>query len=117
MSTTTLEAVKRWCRVFHTGDDELLQDLIDQSEDEALRFLNRTQPPTLPVDYPPEYDSSSSELPEDVPSSDDPVAASFTKAICILVQAAYEVAKPEDQKKMRENAEVLLFPYRTQIGV
>lgn len=117
MSTVTLEEVKRWCRVFHTGDDLLLQDLIDQSEDEALRFLNRTQPPTLPVDYPPEYDSSSSELPEDVPSSEDPAAKSFNKAVCILVQASYETPRPEDQDRMRRNAETILFPYRASLGV
>lgn len=111
MSTVTLAEVKRWCRVIHTADDALLQDLIDQAEDEALRFLNRTQPPTLPVDDP---DSPSS---EDIPSSEDPAAASFNKAVCILVQAAYETPKPDEQAKMRQNAEMVLFPYRTGLGV
>lgn len=117
MSTVTLEEVKRWCRVFHSNDDTLLGELIDQAEDEALRFLSRTQPPTLPLDYPPEYDSSSSEIPEDVPSSDDPVAKSYVKAVCILVQAYYEAPDADERDKMRRAAEVVLFPYRSGLGV
>jgi hypothetical protein len=113
----TLAQVKAWLRVIHTGDDALLADLIAQAEDEALRFLNRTEAPTLPVDYPSEYDSSSSELPEEVPSSEDPPAPSYVKAVCILVQAAYEAADPEKQAKLRANAETVLYPYRTKLGV
>lgn len=111
MSTVTLEEVKRWCRVIHSADDDLLQDMIDQAEDEALRFLNRTQPPTLPLDYPSESSS------EDVPSSEDPVVPSWNKAVCLLVQATYETLKPDDQAKLRSNAETVLFPYRVGLGV
>lgn len=111
MSTVTVAEVKRWCRVIHSADDVLLQDLIDQAEDEALRFLNRTEPPTLPLDYP---DVSSS---EDIPSSGDPAAQSYIKAVCILVQAYYEIPDPDKQQKMRQNAETVLFPYRTSLGV
>lgn len=117
MSTVTVAVVKRYLRVIHSSDDTLLQELIDQAEDEALRFLNRTQPPTLPLDYPPEYDSSSSEIPEDVPSSEDPAAASFVRAVCILVQAAYEAPDPDKALKMRQHAEIVLFPYRAMLGV
>lgn len=113
----TLEQVKAWLRVFHSGDDQLLTDLIAQAEDEALRFLNRTQVPTLPLEYPPEYDSSSSELPEEVPSSEDPPAPSYIKGVCILVQAAYEIADPDKQAKMRDNALAVLQPYRARMGV
>ncbi len=111
MSTVTLAEVKRWCRVIHSADDVLLQSLIDQAEDEALRFLNRTHPPTLPADYP---ESPSS---EETPSSEDPAAASFSKAVCMLVQASYEMPKPEDQTAMRRNAETVLHPYRIGLGV
>lgn len=117
ITVVTLAQVKAWLRVFHSGDDDLLTDMIAQAEDEALRFLNRTQAPTLPLDYPPNYDSSSSELPEDVPSSEDPPAPSYVKAVCILVQASYEIADPDKQATLRRNAETVLFPYRTCIGV
>ena len=117
MSTVELAAIKRLLRVIHSADDVLLQELIDRAEDEALQILNRTQPPTLPLDYPPEYDSSSSEISEDVPSSDDPAAASFQKAVCILVQADYEIPDPDKQAKMRANAETVLMPYRARVGV
>lgn len=117
MSTVTLDEVKRVLRVIHAADDLLIQELIDQAEDEALRFLNRTRAPTLPVDSVPEYDSSSSEISEDMPSSEDPAAASFNRAVCILVQAAYEMPDPDKQARMRQNAEVVLYPYRTNIGV
>ena len=112
MSTVTLAEVKRWLRVIHNADDALLQDMIDQAEDEALRFLNRTQPPTLPLDYPSECVSS-----EDVPSSEDPAARSWNKAVCILVQAAYEQTDPDKARRMRENAETVLHPYRGGLGV
>jgi hypothetical protein len=111
MSTVTVAEAKRWLRVIHSGDDTLIQELIDQAEDEALRFLNRTQAPTLPVDYP--SDSSS----EDVPSSEDPEARSYAKGVLILVQAAYEQPDPDKAARMRQNAEVVLMPYRRGLGV
>jgi hypothetical protein len=111
MSTVLLADVKAWLRVIHSGDDGLIQRLIDQAEDESLRFLGRTQAPTLPLDYP--SDSSS----EDVPSSEDPAAMSYEKAVCILVQAAYEQPDPDKAARMRQNAEVVLMPYRRGLGV
>lgn len=111
MSTVLLATVKSWLRVIHSSDDAFLQRLIDQAEDEALRFLDRTQAPTLPVDFP--SDSSS----EEVPSSDDPAAPSFEKGVCILVQAAYEQPDPDKAARMRQNAEVVLMPYRRGLGI
>jgi len=52
-----------------------------------------------------------------VPSSNDDVAPSVRVAVYLLVQRMYEASKPEDSAKMRSAAEVLLFPYRTEIGV
>lgn len=109
MSSVDLATVKAWLRVIHTADDVLIQNLIDQAEDEALRFLDRSYPPTLPVDYPSES--------EDVPSSGDPSAASWEKAICILVQQAYEQTDPDKANRMRLNVETVLFPYRRLLGV
>lgn len=111
MSTVLLADVKAWLRVIHSGDDALIQRLIDQSEDEALRFLGRTLAPTLPVDFPSESSS------EEMPSSEDPAALSFEKAVCILVQADYEQPDPDKAARMRQNAEVVLMPYRRGLGV
>lgn len=116
MSQITLEQAKRYLRVFHSADDDLLQDLIDGAEQEACRFLNRTNLPTLPLEYPAE---SSSEGPysEEVPSSEDPVSPDVRTAVLHLVQSKYEATKPEDQAKLRAAAEVILMPYRAQMGV
>ncbi len=124
MSTVTVAEAKRWLRVIHSGDDTLIQELIDHAEDEALRFLNRTQAPTLPADYPTEpkiplaalsgFLVSSS---EDIPSSEDPAARSFAKGVLILVQAAYEQPDPDKAARMRQNAETVLMPYRRGLGI
>lgn len=116
MSQITVAQVKAFLRVFGTADDDLLQDLIDGAEDEACRFLNRTNLPTLPLEYPAE---SSSDAPysEETPSSEDPVAPSVRMAIYYWVQAKYEALKPEDVTKMRQAGETLLQPFRNQMGV
>lgn len=111
MSIVTVSEIKDYLRVIHSGDDALLQTLIDAAEDEAVRFLNRTELPTLPLEYP-----SSSET-EEVPSSEDPITPSVRIAIYYLVQSKYEGTKPEDIPKLRQAAEVLLFPYRASLGV
>lgn len=111
MSAVTLAQVKADLRITHTDDDTLLQILIDASEDEACRFLNREQLATLPVDY-PESDES-----EDVPSVDDPLAGSMYAAIFLLVRAKYDSATPDEIAKVRTCAETLLMPYRTEMGV
>lgn len=111
MSEFTLTSVKRFLRVIHTADDALLQDLVDSAEAEAMRFTNRTELPTLPVDYP------ASEASEDVPSSGDPVAADVFTAICLLVKADYEATTPEEVAGYRKAAEVKLWPYRALLGV
>lgn len=111
MSYVTIDQAKDFLRVIHTDDDSLIQSLLDAAEEEAKRFLNRSQLPTLPHDFP---ESSSS---EDVPSDGDPVVADVQVAIMILVQARYEGDTPEHQAAMRRNAETLLMPYRVDIGV
>lgn len=116
MSVVTVAEVKLFLRVIHADDDTLLQTLIDVAEDEACRFCDRDYLPTLPVDYPPEYDSSSSEMSEDVPSSEDPIAPSARQAVYYLVQSYYE-ANPDDAEKLRSAARTLCFPYRARLGV
>lgn len=116
MSYVTLTQVKQHLRTTHDEDDDLLARLIESAEQEAKRFLDRTELPTLPVDYPPLYDSSSSELPEDVPSSGDPVPQDVVTAIILLVQADYD-GDPTKRITYRTAAESLLMPYRTELGV
>ena len=110
MSVIALADVKAALRVIHSADDALLQNLLDSAEDEALRFLNRDQLPTLPLDYPEESSS------EDIPSSEDPIAPSVFTAVVILVKIDYEAA-PGDIETLRRASEVKLQPYRTQMGV
>lgn len=119
MSVVLLDEVKAHLRVVHDADDALIQTLIDASEEEAKRFLNRTQLPTLPVDYPPEYASEDAESPmsEDVPSSEDPIADDARVAIYLLVQAKYDTVGADEMAKLRAAAETLLMPYRAGLGV
>jgi hypothetical protein len=116
MSVINLELVKQDLRVTHDSDNNLLQVLLNASEDEALRFLGRTELPTLPLEY-PGYPCSSTEEPEEVPSSEDPLAASVYAAVFVLVKAKYEGATPDEMKGFRDVAENLLMPYRTGLGV
>lgn len=113
----TLDQVKRDLRVTHDEDDELLQIHLEGSIDEALRYMGRTQLPTLPVDYPPEFNSSSELISEDVPSSEDPVAPSARNAVLLLVRSKYDAATPQEIQQLRQCAETLLAPYRVGWGI
>lgn len=117
MSYISIELVKKDLRLTHDEDDTLLQILVDASEDEALRFMGRVELPTLPLDYPPVYDSNSEVVPEEPPSSQDPLAASVYAAVFVLVKAKYEGTSPEEMEGFRRVAENLLMPYRTGLGV
>lgn len=117
MSIISLATVKAALRVTHSSDDALLQALIDGAEQEAMRYLNRTELPTLPQDYPPLYDSDGNEVAEQVPSSDDPVAPDVVTAIYLLVQAGYDADTADERAKLRSCAETILVPYRIGLGV
>lgn len=101
----TVDEVRRFLRVIHTADDELLLDLIDGAEDEALQYLNRR-------DF-DGFDSTSWSTSGGVVE----FPASVRHAVYLLVQARYEGTKPEDQRRLREAAETLLTPYRVHMGV
>lgn len=111
MSYINIETVKADLRLTHNSDDNILQVYLDASEDEALRYMNRTELPTLPLDYPKE----SSEEP--IPSTEDPVAYSVYAAVFLLVRAKYEASTPEQIAALRKCAETLLTPYRTKMGI
>lgn len=117
-TTITLEAVKRAIKVTQDLDDEDLLRLLKSAEQEALRFLNRRELPTLPLEYPVDDDGdSSSESPsEETPSSEDPVAPDVENAVILLVRADYE-GDPTKRKIHRDAAETLLTPYRIGWGV
>lgn len=109
MSAIDIETVKRRLRVIGNFNDADIQQALDGAEQEACRFLNRTQLPTLPQDWP----CSS----EDIPSSEDPVAADAIEGVLLLVLASYNAATPEEVAGYRRAAEVKLYPYRLCIGV
>lgn len=111
MSVISLATIKADLRVTHNADDALLQVLLDAAEDECLRFLNRTQLPTLPVDNPDDLSS------EDVPSSGDPLAPSVYAAVCLLMRALYDTNTADEITKLRHCAETILMPYRVGLGV
>lgn len=115
MSQVSVAEVKAFLPVIHSADDVLLGMLIDGAEDYVKRFCDRAELPTLPVDNPPELDSSSSELPEDVPSSEDPIAPSVRTAIYYLVKADYR-CEPAEAEKLRDAADRLLWPFRARLG-
>ena len=112
MSAIDLDLVKARLRTIGDYDDEMLQAALDAAEDEAIRYLNRDELPTLPQDY-PDSDAYS----EDVPDDQDPVAPSVVEAVILLVKASYDAMTPEEIAGYRQAAEVKLHPYRVGLGV
>lgn len=92
-----LDDVKRYLRVIHDDDDDLLTRLIAGAQDEARQFLG--------VDA----------LPEDESTSDGDTPGSVLLAICCLVKSDYECG-PEDASMLRQIAERKLMPYRQELG-
>ena len=109
MSVIALATIKSYLRVTHTSDDTLLQTLLDGAEDEALRFMNRSELPGLSYDLP---EDSSSEPDIDTEPS---IAPSVIVGVALLVSCDYDAA-PDERETLRKAAEVKLQPYRTEIG-
>lgn len=109
MSYVTLQQVKETLRQTHSDDDNLLTRLIASAESECLRFLGRTELPTLPVEY-PEVSSDGALVSEEIPSSGDPVAPDVVNGIILMVQADYD-GDPLQREKLRTAAEALWMPY------
>ena len=110
MSTITLSQVKDALRVTDSDSDDLIQRLLDAAIQECLRFTNRTELPTLPVDYP----SASSS--EDIESSEDPVAADAANGVFVMIHGDF-YAIPTERPRFRAAAEALWMPYRRLMGV
>lgn len=115
MSQVTVEEVKRYLRVTQASDDVLLQELIDAAEQEICRYLNRSELPTLPLEYPVE--DSLGAIAEEEPSSTDPVAPDVRISVITLVKAEYEGQTPEEIARYREAAINKAQPYRVFQGV
>lgn len=109
MSVIDLAIAKRRLRVIGTHADEDLQQALDGAEQEACRYLNREQLPTLPQDWP----CSS----EEVPSSEDPVAPDVVEGVLLFVLASFNATTPEEVAGYRRAAETKLQPYRLHLGV
>lgn len=110
MSTINLQVVKLRLKS-HDADDDELQQILDAAEDEAKRFLGRTQLPTLPPDYPDSEDE------EEIASSEDPVAPSVVEGICLLCSAAYDAQTAAEKEALRRFAFTTMHPYRIGLGV
>ena len=93
-----LSDVKKYLRVTHTQDDDLLKRLIESSAKECLRFLN--------VEV--EQGADAIEALGDI--SDDAF-----QGIVLMVQADYD-GDPEKREKYLRAAQSLWQPYRQNIG-
>lgn len=116
MSVIPLADVKQRLKVIGTADDADIERAIESAEGEIIRYTGRSELPTLPLDYPPSFDSSSSEIPEDVPSSEDPVAPEVFDAVCLLVRASYEAVDAAEITALRRAALAKVDPFRTGLG-
>lgn len=80
--------------------------------------MGRSELPTLPFEYPYEISSNDevSEVSEEIPSSEDPVAPDVVNAVILLIQADYD-GDPLQRAALRSAAESLLMPYRVGMGL
>jgi len=113
MSVVSIAAVKRFLRVTHTADDELIVQLTDGAEDEIKQYLDRNE---LPRRDDPCADCESDSTLNTASDSDD-IAPTVRDAICLLVQALYEGADADEMEKVRQVAFAKARPYRCRIGV
>jgi len=109
MSYVTITQVKESLRQTQNDDDNFLNRLIESAEQECLRFLGRTELPTLPVEY-PEISSDGSLINEEIPSTGDPVPADVINGIILMVQADYD-GDPLMRDKLSTAAQALWMPY------
>ena len=114
MSVVTLAQVKRHLRVTHTGDDELIQNLLDAAEDELKQYLDRDEIPRQ--DDPCNGDCQSDSTLDPASDSDD-IAPCLRTAVFLLVQAMYEGATPDEMGQARMVAWNMARPYRCRLGV
>ena len=102
----TLDDIKRDLRVTHDEDDALLETLLESAKDQALRFLDLPELPTV------EADSSASS--SSIGSLEYP--GSIRTALILLVRCLYDPADAKEIEATRKAAETMLMPYRTGLG-
>lgn len=110
MAVIALTTVKQYIRVTHNSDDALLGILLDGAEQEAMRYMNRSELPGV-VYALPEDSSSEPDI-----TTEPAIAADVVVAVSMLVRLQYDALDPDDAMKWRRAAETLLQPYRTEIG-
>ena len=104
----TLDDIKRDLRVTHDDDDALLEVLLASAKDQALRFLDLPELPTV------EVDSSSSSSSSSIGSIEYP--GSIRTALILLVRCLYDPADAKEIEATRKVAETMLMPYRAGLG-
>ena len=92
---TALADVKKYLRLEHDSDDELLTRLIGSATRECLAFLDNGTLPAVPGA------AADVDIPEDV-----------FQAVALMVAADYD-ASPERRTAYRAAAEQLLWPYKS----
>ena len=105
----TLDDIKRDLRVTHDDDDALLEVLIASAKDQAMRFIDQDELPTVPVDS-----SSSSSSSSSIGSLEYP--GSIRTALILLVRCLYDPADAKEIEATRKAAETMLMPYRNGLG-
>lgn len=101
----TLDDIKRYLRVTHNEDDALLESLLESAKDEALKFIDRDELPTVEV----ASSSSSSIGALEYPGS-------IRTALILLVRCLYDPADAKEIEATRKEAETKLMPYRAGLG-
>lgn len=114
MSVVTVAQVKAFLRVYNTSDDELLLDLIDAAEAEALQYMDRQDLPRMGEDEAP--DECDTSIVIDVISEGSTLAPDARAAIYYLVQSKYEAKDADEIAKLRNAAIQLLAPHRRKWG-
>lgn len=103
----TLDDIKRDLRVTHDDDDDLLLTLLESAQDQARRFIDQDELPTIPVD-------SSSSSSSSIGSLEYP--GSIRTALILLVRCLYDPADAKEIEATRKAAETMLMPYRSGLG-
>ena len=115
MSVIPLSEIKLAIRIDDSDGDAALQRHLDASESEICRFLNRTELPTLPQDFPPLVDVDGTPL-DEVEAHNDNIAPEIFSAVCLLVQAKCNTEKAEEIDRIRSVVERMVYPYRVRLG-